>query len=323
MGYLAYFERVIYAYLINKNSHLSFWHGEPEVNEKASLTELGEYYMPFLYKANYQGPFDEKGIPILDYKGKVGKQYNPIAIAQYGLGHYNLYKRTSNDKYFNIFLKQANWLVEHLETNLKGLHVWNHHFDWEYRDPLKSPWYSALSQGQGISVLARAFKETQQKEYLGAAQKAFESFKYDIFEGGVKYTDKNGYIWFEEAIVTPPTHILNGFLWSLWGIYDYYLLTKEKEAEELFEKSIETLKENLRLYDNGFWSLYEFSGTKLKMIASSFYHSLHIIQLRVMYKLTKEKLFNNYANKWNEYRRKILNRNLALIYKAIFKLLYY
>ena len=320
---LSYYKRIFSAYLIKKNRHLSFWHGRPEFNENASFSELGEYYMPFLYKANYQGPFDNKGIPLLDYKGKVGKQYNPIAIAQYGLGHYNIYKRTANAKYYDIFLKQADWLVEHSEINPKGLYVWNHHFDWEYRDTLKAPWYSALSQGQGISVLVRAFKETQQKEYLDAAEKAFESFRYETFEGGVKHTDESGFIWFEETIVNPPTHILNGFLWSIWGVYDYYLLTKEKIAKDLFEKSIETLKENLNSYDIGFWSLYELSGTKLKMIASSFYHSLHIVQLKVMYKLTKEILFNNYADRWSEYIAKKMNRYLTLVYKILFKLLYY
>jgi len=320
---LLYYKRIFSAYLINKNSHLSFWHGAPEVNENSSPYELGEYYMLFFYKARYRGPFNKKGIPLLDYKGKVGKQYNPIAISQYGLGHYNLFRATGDNKYLNIFLEQADWLTEHIEKNSKGLHVWNHHFDWEYRNTLKAPWYSALSQGQGISVLVRAFKETQQKKYLNSAEKAFESFKFDIFEGGVKYTDENGYIWFEEAIVNPPTHILNGFLWSLWGVYDYYLLTKNKTSKILFEKSIETLKEKLRIYDIGFWSLYELSGTKLRMLASSFYHSLHITQLRVMYKLTNEKIFNYYADKWSEYKRKRLNRSIALVHKALFKLLYY
>jgi len=320
---LSYYKRIFLAYLINKKSHLTFWHGEPEVNDNAPINEVGEYYMPFLYKARYQGPFDGEGIPMLDYKGKVGKQYNPIAIAQYGLGHYNLYKRTGGTKHFSIFLKQADWMVNHLEDNPKGLYVWNHHFDWEYRQYLKAPWYSALAQGQGISLLVRAFIETQEKRYLDVSEKAFESFKHETSEGGVKYTDKNGYIWFEEVILHPPTHILNGFLWALWGVYDYYLWTKDRNAKELFDKSIATLKENLHSYDTGFWSLYEISGTKLKMLASFFYHSLHIVQLRIMFKLTKEQMFNDYAEKWAEYKKKKLNKYLALVYKSIFKLLYY
>ncbi len=37
-------------------------------------------------------PYDASGIPQLDYHGHIGLQYNPIAIAQFGLGNYNLWK---------------------------------------------------------------------------------------------------------------------------------------------------------------------------------------------------------------------------------------
>ena len=37
--------------------------------------------MSFHYKANYNGDYDDKGIPILNYHGNIGLQYNPIAIS--------------------------------------------------------------------------------------------------------------------------------------------------------------------------------------------------------------------------------------------------
>lgn len=295
----------------------------PQVNENASLEVLGEYYMPFLYKANYPGPFDEQGIPLLNYHGTIGLQYNPIAVAQYALGHYNLFKRTGDKKHFNVFLKQADWLVKNLEVNSNGLYVWNHHFDWEYRDTLKAPWYSALAQGQGISVLVRAHKETEKPAYLDAADKAFVSFQKGLDEGGVTFIDENGYVWFEEAIVHPPTHILNGFIWAAWGMHDYYLYTGDQEAGGLFAEAIRTLEDNLPRYDIGFWSLYEQSGTHMKMLASPFYHHLHIVQLQVMHKLTGKAVFAEYAQRWEAYRRDPIKRMLALAYKALFKLLYY
>lgn len=72
--------------MTNNKSQLTFWHGEPQVNGNFTPDKLGEYYMLFILKADYNGYFDEKGIPMLDYRGAVGLQYNPIAIAQYGLG---------------------------------------------------------------------------------------------------------------------------------------------------------------------------------------------------------------------------------------------
>nr|MBC8485736.1 hypothetical protein [Bacteroidota bacterium] len=260
---------------------------------------------------------------MLDYQGHVGLQYNPIAIAQWGLGNYNIWCDNNDQKRYDYFIKCADWLCENLEQNQKGLWVWMHRFDWEYRDKLKAPWYSALSQGQGISVLLRAWNLTNNEKYLEAAQKSLIPFFNDISLGGVIYTDENGNKWFEEAIVDPPTHILNGFIWASWGIYDYWLATNEEKAKDLFDEAKETLLINLQNFDCEYWSLYEQSGTKMKMLASPFYHSLHIVQLQVMYQLTGKDIFTNYANRWSKYQNTRINKYRAIVYKSIFKLFYY
>jgi hypothetical protein len=324
---LRYYRRIFSAYLVGGKSHLTFWHETPAANPNASVTELGEYYMLFAEKADYGGDYDLSGIPQLDYHGHIGLQYNPIAIAQYGLGNYNLYRRTADPARRKKFLLIADWLCDHLEPNAHGLAVWHHHFNWEYRDTLKAPWYSALAQGQGISVLVRAWKESGEARYLEAAQRAMESFRKSVTEGGVAFTDDVGDLWFEEYIVSPPTHILNGFIWATWGVYDYFLATKEKFAQVLFARAVQTLLRNLDRFDLGFWSLYEQSGTRLPMVASNFYHRLHIVQLRIMHRLsgalTENDKFAEVADRWDLYTQSRTNRTRALVYKTAFKLCHY
>ena len=91
---LRYYRRIFSAYLLGGKSHLTFWHETPAENPNADPGELGEYYMLFAEKADYHGAYDSAGVPQLDYHGHIGLQYNPIAIAQYGLGNYNLYRRS-------------------------------------------------------------------------------------------------------------------------------------------------------------------------------------------------------------------------------------
>lgn len=323
MSRIQYLRRIIAAYAGVGGSQLTFWHDEPEINSHCPFTEVGEYYMPFFAKAEYRGFRDQHGIPMLDYRGKIGRQYNPIAISQWGLGNYNLLKRTGQDKYRANLLLGADWLCDNLEANVAGVQVWNHYFDWEYRNRLMSPWFSGLAQGQGISLLLRAFKETGLKKYLHTAEQAFESFVRPTDHGGVCFTDANGDIWFEEYIVSPPTHILNGFIWAAWGVFDYFLATGSSAAEALFSRAIATIQRNLHSYDLGFWSLYEHAGTRLPMIASPFYHRLHIAQLRVLHRITAEDLFLQYAERWEGYRRSRSNRTRAVCYKSAFKLCYY
>jgi hypothetical protein len=320
---LQYYRRIFSAYLLPGRSQLSFWHDRPQLNPNASDTSLGEYYMLFAEKADYVGHYDVAGIPMLDYHGQIGLQYNPIAIAQWGLGNYNQFRRGKNQERKSKFLMAANWLCAHLERNSSGVWVWNHNFNWEYRTLLRAPWYSSLAQGQGISLLVRAHAVTGAGEYLEAAERTFVSFQKPIDEGGVTFADERGDLWFEEYIVSPPTHILNGFIWAAWGVHDYFLATHEAAAEQLFAKAVQTLRTNLDRYDLGFWSLYEQSGTRLPMVASPFYHRLHVVQLRVMHRLTGDNFFAQYADRWEGYARSPSKRTRALCYKGAFKLCHY
>lgn len=320
---LHYYRRIFRAYLAPGLSQLTFWHDSPQMNPRALRDGLGEYYMWFARKADYNLHCDSVGIPLLDYHGQIGLQYNPIAIAQWGLGNYNLYCADRDSARREKFLAASDWLCTNLEQNRFGISVWNHHFNWEYRSPLKSPWYSGLAQGQGISLLLRAHLDTGSTTYLDAAQRAFAAFLKSTAAGGVTFTDEQGDIWFEEYIVTPPTHILNGFLWAAWGVYDYWLATQQDSARILFQQTTQTLLRNLHRYDLGFWSLYEQSGTRLKMLASPFYHRLHIVQLRIMRRLTGYEEFGRYADRWEGYSRSRAKRTRALCYKSAFKLCYY
>lgn len=318
-----YYRRIVPAYLGSGRSQLTFWHDVPEINSRATTASLGEYYMAFYQKADYAGHYDANGIPMLDYRGAIGLQYNPIAVAQWGLGNFNRFRQTNDESRLKRAVSAADWLSADLAQNPAGLWVWNHHFDWEYRDTLKSPWYSGLAQGQGISLLLRVRTQTGDEKYQQAAAKAFVSMTKTIAEGGVLYEDEERQLWIEEYLVHPPTHILNGFIWALWGVFDYALATKDSAAGVLFDRGLTTLLQNLARFDTGYWSLYEQSDTRLKMLASPFYHCLHIIQLRIMKNLTGDNRFAEVADRWERYAQRRVNRSRALIEKGIFKLVHY
>lgn len=324
MGRLDYYRRLAAAYVLGRRSHLTFWHDRPEANEAAPVDSLGPYYMTFAAKAGYAGPFDASGVPLLDYRGAIGRQYNPIATAQYGLARHSRFCATRDAADREAFLCQADWLAANLEPNGHGVPVWHHHFDWNYVQRLKAPWYSGLAQGQGISLLVRAHAETGDSRYMDAALAAFRTFTLDVREGGVICRDGDSGMWIEEYIVDPPTHILNGFIWALWGIRDLTLAGTETRAEELWESCVATLARNLHRFDTGFWSLYDLSRpVGLRMISSRFYHGLHVVQLRIMFRLTGQETFREYADTWEGYGQRWLNRQRSLVHKAAFKLLHY
>lgn len=321
-----YLKRIYKAYLTKEKSQLTFWHDKAEFNEKMRVGVLGQYYMKFHQKADYTAHLDSNGVPLLNYHGVVGVQYNPIAIAQYGLGNYNLWCDTGERQRYENLISAANWLVRNLVENRKGVRVWMHDFDFEYFRTLKAPWYSGLAQGQGISLLLRAAQATNDPVYARAAEKAYESITLQLEQGGVTDIDEEGHYWIEEYVLQPTletTKILNGFLWGLWGAYDFWLTTKREDVHVLFQRFVGTIKANLHRYDTGYWSYYELTPQAIMNIASPFYHGLHVTQLRVMYAMTGDRFFEAYAEKWSRYKNSFLGKNAALFYKVLFKLLYY
>ncbi|MHB8632532.1 MAG: D-glucuronyl C5-epimerase family protein [Thermoplasmatota archaeon] len=317
---LAYWRRLTDNYILRRRSHLAFWHEVPETNPHAPVDSLGGYFMSFADKADYAGPFDARGVPLLDYGGKIGPQYNPIAIAQYGLAQWNaqLNGREGSEE---RLLRQADWLVDHLEPNERGYDVWMHHFDWEYASGLRSPWYSGLAQGQGVSCLLRAHKATGDMRYRAAATRAFRAMVTDVTKGGVLEREGGG-VWIEEYLTRPASHIVNGFMWALWGVWDMTLV-KEPGARQLWNAGVSTLAGDLPRFDTGYWSLYDLYPARGRCVASPFYHRLHIVQLDVMHRLTGDGTFAQVRDRWRVYQERAWNRRRALAAKVLFKAVNY
>ena len=147
------------------------------------LNHLGKYYFDFAAVAEeWKGPFDEEGIPLTDYGAQFGIQYQPVGIAHYALGNWNLFLETGKERHRDEFLKISDWFCENLA--IKGsFGVWEYLFDYP-RFYLKAPWPSAMAQGQGVSVLVRAYQLTRDKRYLECARLALASFEVPIEQGG-------------------------------------------------------------------------------------------------------------------------------------------
>ena len=230
--------------------------------------------------------------------------YFCIAIFQYGLGAYDLYLMNGDESMLKKVLSCADWAVKNQQEN--GAWV---AFDFENTD---AP-YSSMAQGEGISLLLRAYKATNDMKYVNAAKKAKQFMLLDIDMGGTtKYEDGN--ICFYEYTYQPL--ILNGWIFSIWGLWDYCVMFQEKDDVGILQTTLNTLERYLHKYDMKYWSKYNIG----KMVASPFYHDLHIAQLRVMYDLTKRNVFIEYAKKWEKYKGNFWGRKRAFVKKALQKI---
>jgi uncharacterized protein YyaL (SSP411 family) len=172
-----------------------------------------------------------------------------------------------------------------------------------------------MPQGEAISALVRAFNFTNTEQYLNTAVKAYELMITPIEKGGTACY-KGDELYLEECPSTQKNTILNGWIFALFGIYDFFLATGDEVYRRAFHQSLSTLEDNLHIFDAGFWSYYD----EQKSLSSPFYHNLHISQLEALFFVTDDKTIKSYIEKWEGYKRNILKRYYAFILKAYQKL---
>ena len=93
-----------------------------------------------------------------------------------------------------------------------------------------------MCQGQAISVLIWAYHVTRDQKYLTAAEATLGPFQKQVAEGGVLTVFMDRYDWYEEYLTNPSTFILNGFMYSLIGLYDLQNISPENVIVQLLFK---------------------------------------------------------------------------------------
>lgn len=227
----------------------------------------------------------------------------PITVIQYGLGCYENVLDGEKD-YSKGFLRCADYMLQTQATD----------GSWEaFAAQRTNKTKSSMVQGEGAALLIRAWKYSGNTQYLLGAQKAITFMLKDVKEGGTAEIGED-YIALLEGTGVPM--ILNGAIYSLFGLYDLWLVTYDKSLKQELDFAINGIKHYLPKYDNGYWSYYCLD----KRIASPFYHQLHIVQLHVLAKLLVDDAFDKEAVKYEKYYNNKLCYFRAFIKKAFQKL---
>ena len=271
---------------------------------------LNAYALPLLCDDS-STTYDRKGVIVVDYskstlQGLHSIEYNPGTIAQFSLCFYNQYKSTGLEDYRRRFLVQLDWLMTHYVNDPEHNYVvWQYDFTVPQHGVNHTGWVSGLTQGVAISALLRGYQMTGQDVYLAVAQKALNSMVIPLDRGGVAYQEDDN-LFFEE--VPSGNHILNGDIFALLGVYEYWLVTKSDTAQNMVEMNIATLKRWLPRYDLGYWSRYSLDRETIInhwTIASPEYHDLHIDMLQLLYRISGDSYFSDMQVRWENYQNGI------------------
>ena len=257
--------------LITMSTGRSYFHLPQPIGSNFVLGQLLGYYNDLSGKVDWNGASDEHGIPL--NLAPNGELY-PFAttITQKGLAHWEkwLSSRRQSEEHYDQFLNVCRWLRDNQDERggfrIKFLEA----------PPYTTP-YSSMAQGEAASVLARAYSITSDQTYLEAAKRALMLMLTPMSEGGMVRRESGGIV-LEEFPADPPNTVFNGWIFSLFGLYDYLLVRDDAVFQNALAETVTTLVSYLPRLDAGYWSYYDTN----RNLTSPFYHQLHTAQLRAL-----------------------------------------
>ena len=255
------------------------------------------------YTESWNVEFDKQGIPKAIYP--FGTFYNPATVSHYGLQNGCRYLINKKNEEKEKFLKAADWLIQYQDSN----GGWPYRFNFSYHKPrkleLKSPWYSAIGMGLAMSLLSRAFHETKNPKYTASAVKGLSIFSTPVLKNGILAKFEGKYSFYEECPTVPSSYILNGFMYSLLGLYDVFRTANNSQSEQLYRSGITTLKRMLPLYDLGNRTAYDLTHYTtdggFPNVAKWGYHITHIHLLAAINSIEKDPKFTETLARWKGY----------------------
>ena len=112
-----------------------------------------------------------------------------------------------------------------------------------------------------MSLLSRAYRLTRKQQYRSSALRALPALRVAVTKGGLKrcFFGNCARPFFEEYPTSPPSYVLNGFMFTLIGLYDLASIAPRSPALSMYQAGRRTLTAALPQYDVGGFSTYDLS----------------------------------------------------------------
>jgi hypothetical protein len=242
-----------------------------------------------------------------------------VACSQLGLGVYERYLAGEGEQWLGLARAIGERVCEHQVAEGPRRGGLEHDFDFPHTFPLRAPWISSMAQGEAASLLVRLHLETGERPYADAALRALEPLAVRTPDGGAMDL-LGGRPFPEEYPTEPPSFVLNGGIFSLWGLYDAGRGLSDEPSARAFEEGVDALVANLHQWDTGWWSRYDLYPHPVRNLASIGYHELHINQLRALATIAPRPELGATADRFERYGASRASRARAFAHKVMFRL---
>jgi heparosan-N-sulfate-glucuronate 5-epimerase len=157
----------------------SYWHVPQGLGCAFEPDKINGYFNDMTAKTTWTGLMNDTGIPVNVLSNGETVEI-PTVIVQKALGHWDRWLIENDELHKSEFLKLCQWLLDNQDKQ-GGWDIWGIF-------GLKcSSKYSAMTQGEAISALLRAYLLTNNENYLEVGEKAVLIFRVPVSRGGITY----------------------------------------------------------------------------------------------------------------------------------------
>jgi hypothetical protein len=229
--------------------------------------------------------------------------YHPLVIVRYGVNLLNGYRLRQNPAYLDRARVNADFLINTAVSRQGALYFpyrFNYRLFGNPADPMRAPWYSAMMQGEALTLFVRLHAATGEQRWREAADSTFLTFlqRPQTKRPWTTFVAAHGgrrYLWFEEYAKFPTTRVLNGHLYALFGIYEYLSAMGNPAAVTVFDGGATTVRHQVRR----FRARGEISYYSLRVHAQyASYHCIHVWQLKLLTRMTGDSWFAREARRF-------------------------
>ncbi len=240
------------------------------------------YYNDLRHKADWGGVCVD-GVPALRMVQSGETSVLPVMVLLYGLGSADRYFLENDATRLDAVGRVSGWLIQNmLPEGYFDNGCSQRHPTVEYVSD-----NSAMSQGLALSFATRAILyklvgDEQLVQLRCMVDAIIANMLRPLSElGTAVYRDND--LFLLEDCTKDGSVVLNGWIFGVFGLFDYLRLSKQERVESCLSATIDTMKRVLPDYclTSG-WSYYDDRGR----ISSPFYHDLHISMLEAMHRLT-------------------------------------
>lgn len=217
------------------------------------------------------------------------------------------YKESGNSEYLDRAIATSKYLIKWSVKDDNGAIWFPYRFNHDVGTlRLGTPWYSGMAQGMMLSTFVNLYEVTGDKYWKNMAAKSVKSFDQPKVEFGpwfynVVLLDGKKFVYYEEYPALSDeqnAHVVNGDIYALYGLYDYYRITGDKHVEWLFDVGASSIRDSFGAYRNpgqASWYAPTYYGRTVWGNPNN-YHKGVINQLRKLGEMTGDAEFSHQAD---------------------------